>query len=84
MQLRKSEYGLADAPRAWWKKVEKHMTSQAWRTLTTEPCLWVKTTSDGRVYGLAIAYVDDFLIVVYEESADGLSALAGVRELYDR
>ena len=42
------------------------VTSEQWRTLTTDPCLWVKTSSDGRVYGLAIAYVDD-LIAVDEE-----------------
>ena len=53
------------------------MTSQGWRTLSTEPCFWVNTSSDGRVYALAVAYVDDFLIAVDEESADGLSALAG-------
>ena len=38
------------------------MTSQGWRTLS----------SDGRVNGLAFAYVDDFLIAVDEESANGL------------
>ena len=33
--------------------------------------------------GPAITYVDEFLLTADEESADGLSALAGVRELYD-
>ena len=59
------------------------MTRQRWRTFATEPCFSVKASSDGRVHGVAIAYVDDFVPVVDEESADGLSALAVVRELYD-
>ena len=70
VQLRKSVYGVTDAPRAWWERVEKDMTSQGCRTLTTEPCFWVKTSSDGRVHDLAIAYVDDVLIAADEELHD--------------
>ena len=80
VRLRKSVYGLADAPRARWERVEKDKTSQGWRTLTTETCFWVQSSSPGRVYGLETTYVDDFLIVVDASSADGLSALAGVRD----
>ena len=34
VQLRKSVYGLTDAPRAWWDRLEKDMTSQGWRNFT--------------------------------------------------
>ena len=63
--------------------VEKETTSQRWGTLTTEPCFEVKTSSEGRVHGLAIAYVDDFMTACDEESEDGLAAMRGVREQYD-
>ena len=39
-----------------------------WRTLTTEPCFWVKTSTEGEIESLAVAYVDDFMIGVNEES----------------
>ena len=41
VRLRKSVYGLIDAPRAWWERVETDMNRLKWRTLTTEPCFWV-------------------------------------------
>ena len=44
--------------------------------------LWVqKTSSEGRVHGLAVAYVDDFMNAVHEESADGLCIGWSVRAL---
>ena len=39
----------------------------------------VKTSSKRRVHGLAVAHVDDLTAAGDDESADGLSALAGVR-----
>ena len=42
-------------------------------------CFWVKTSSEGRVHCLAVAYVEGCLIAVDEEGTDGLSALGGVR-----
>ena len=61
VRLRKSVYGLIDAPRAWWERVETDMNNLKWRTLTTEPCFWVMTSVTGRIEGLAVAYVDDFI-----------------------
>ena len=68
MRLWKSVYGLIDAPRAWWERVETDMNKMRWRTLTTEPCFWVMTSAEGQIEGLAVAYVDDFLVAVCEES----------------
>ena len=59
VRLRKSVYGLIDAPRAWWERVETDMNKLQWRTLTTEPCFWVMTSTKGQIEGLAVAYVDD-------------------------
>ena len=64
VRLRKSVYGLIDAPRAWWERVETDMNKLKWRTLTTEPCFWVMTSVTGRIEGLAVAYVDDFIVAI--------------------
>ena len=68
VRLRKSVYGLIDAPRAWWERVETDMKRFNWRTLTTEPCFWVKTSMEGQIESLAVAYVDDFMIAINEGS----------------
>ena len=52
VRLRKSVYGLIDAPRAWCERVETDMNKLKWRTLTTEPCFWVMTSVTGRIEGL--------------------------------
>ena len=49
VRLRKSVYGLIDAPRAWWERVETDMNKLKWRTLTIEPCFWVMTSVTGRI-----------------------------------
>ena len=71
VRLRKSVYGLIDALRAWWERVETDMNKLKWRTLTTEPCFWVMTPVSGRIEVLAVAYVDDFMVAIHEESSVG-------------
>ena len=71
VRLRKSVYGLIDAPRGWWERVETDMNKLKWRTLTTEPCFWVTISVTGRIEGLAVASVDDFMVAIHEESPDG-------------
>ena len=68
VRLRKSVCGLIDAPRAWWECVETDVKRLKWRTLTTEPCFWVKTSTEGQIAAMAVTYVDDFMIAVHEES----------------
>ena len=75
-------YGLIDAPRAWWERVETDMNKLKWRTLTTEPCFWVMTSVTGRIEGLAVAYVDDFMVAIHEESPDGQRHFSDVKALY--
>ena len=75
VRLRKSVYCLIDAPRAWWERVETDMKRLYWRTLTTEPCFWVKTSMEGQIESPAVAYVDDFMIAINEESQHQPEAL---------
>ena len=54
-----------------------------WRTLTTEPCLWEKTSTAGQIESLAVAYVDDFMIAVHEESPLSQKHFTDLKALYD-
>ena len=64
VRLRKSVYGLIDAPIAWWERVETDIKKLKWRTLTTEPCFWVMTSTESQIEALAVAYVEDFVVAV--------------------
>ena len=83
VRLRKSVYGLIDAPRAWWERVETDMNKLKWRTLTTEPCFWVMPSVTGRIEGLVVAYVGDFMVAIHEESPVGQRHFSDVKALYE-
>ena len=83
VRLRKSVYGLIGAPRAWWERVETDMKRLNWRTLTTEPFFWVKTSTEGQIESLAVAYVDDFMIAVHEESPASHKHFTDLKALYE-
>ena len=59
------------------------MNKLKWRTLTTEPCFWVMTSVTGRIEGLAVAYVDDFMVAIHEESPVGQRHFSDVKALYE-
>ena len=59
------------------------MNKLKWRTLTTEPFFWVMTSVTGRIEGLAVAYVDDFMFAIHEESPDGQRHFSDVEALYE-
>ena len=83
VRLRKSVYGLIDAPRAWWERVETDMNKLNWRTWTTEPCFWVMTSAKGQIEGLAVAYVGDFVVAVHEVSPISQKHFTDVKALYE-
>ena len=59
------------------------MNKLRWRTLTTEPCFWVMTSVSGQIEGLAVAYVDDFMVAIHEESSVGQRHFSDVKALYE-
>ena len=83
VRLRKSVYGLVDAPRAWWECVETDLKRLNWRTLTTESCFWVKTSLEGQIDSLAVSYVDEFMIAVHEKSSICQKHVTDLRALHE-
>ena len=41
------------------------------------------TSVTGRIEGLAVAYVDDFMVAIHEESLDGRRHFSDVKALYE-
>ena len=49
----------------------------------TEPCFWVMTSVSGRIEGLAVACVDDFMVAIHEESPVSQKHFSEVKALYE-
>ena len=62
-KLKSCVYGLNDAPRAWYSRVNKEMLKRGATVSKYDSALflWYK---DGKLVGILAAYVDDLLIVV--------------------
>eukprot|EP00959_Pyramimonas_sp_CCMP1952_P412318 8640269-Pyramimonas_sp.AAC.1 len=53
IKLKKSVYGLVNAPRRWWSRARKDMEKLGWVESITEPCLWYLRDKNDKLCGLA-------------------------------
>ncbi|CAK0903294.1 unnamed protein product [Prorocentrum cordatum] len=63
--LKKSAYGLVQAPRAWHQAMNRKLKELGWRQLESDPCVWILTSpsTTGRpddIVAIALSRVDDF------------------------
>lgn len=82
VQLLKACYGLCNAPAEWHQSVTQAMLEAGFSRMATEPCAWRLMSPDGRVIGLAVAHVDDFLFTGDEEEPLYRNALAYLHEKF--
>ena len=61
-QLKKSLYGLKQALRQWYKKLDSFMVEHGYDRTASDHCVFVKKFSDGEVI-IFLLYVDDMLII---------------------
>lgn len=60
-KLNKTIYGLKQASKAWYDKIDKALTDLQFKKSLSEPCVYMKSGKTGDLIILAI-YVDDILI----------------------
>ena len=60
-KLRKCVYGLVDAARHWYDKVEDEVLATGCCVSEFDPCLFYKKNQAGEIVGLLTTQVDDFL-----------------------
>ena len=60
LQLGKAVYGLVNAPRVWWAKVNQVMARLGWIASSLEPGLWSLMSKHGRILALCCVHVDGF------------------------
>ena len=63
MRMRKSAYGLCDAPLLWYEEAASRLTKRRWRKHPLDQCCFMLTASkSSRLIGLLIMHVDDMLL----------------------
>jgi hypothetical protein len=66
--LKKSLYGLKQAPRNWYLLVSKFITGIGFKATVSDPCLFFRRSSSGRLI-LLFLFVDDFQVSFHREDA---------------
>ena len=73
-RLKKSLYGLKQASRAWYAKMDSYLLSQNFARCKSDPNVYMLRTVESLM--LLVLYVDDFLI-----SGNSTSTLAAVKRI---
>ena len=62
-RIRKGVFGLSDAPRRWYLRLNKSLIQQGWQRTTLDYACWVLWSPCGtRLDGVIISHVDDLLL----------------------
>lgn len=64
-KLRKSLYGLRQAPKCWFEKIDSIMKDLGFRRLGVDKCVFVNTTGKSPIY--VLLYVDDLLVACEDD-----------------
>jgi hypothetical protein len=60
--LLKAAYGLAEAPRAWWKRLRRELETCGWHAMELDECVMTMHALDsGKLVGIICVHVDDLL-----------------------
>ena len=62
LKLRKATYGLMNAPRRWYERVEADLTRMGWRKCRQDSCVYMLNDSRGALVATVAFHVDDFLV----------------------
>ena len=78
IQLRKGVFGLADAPRGWFKRLSRRFADRGWETSTTDQDTWLKFEGTGenrKLVGMVAGHVDDLLFAGFPEKFATLESI---------
>ena len=77
MKLKRAAYGLADAPRKWWQKLDRILTEAGWRESKLIRAMYYLWDKAGKLVGIrALAEADRnnaaaARVALVEEVAEG-------------
>ena len=75
-KIRKGVFGLADAPRQWYLKLNKSFLAAGWERTVCDHACWMLWSDDHtRLEGIVISHVDDLLLGGNKRAQDSLMAI---------
>ncbi|CAJ1401481.1 unnamed protein product [Effrenium voratum] len=60
-QLARVLFGLADAPREWWMRLDRTLRENGWVRTLIDGATWLKWSANNELEGIIVAHVDDLL-----------------------
>jgi hypothetical protein len=67
-RILKGVFGLADAPREWYLRLDRCMKEHGWTPLSSDAATWIRRGPEGKITGLIVGHVDDLLMTGDEEA----------------
>ena len=80
-RLRKSCYGLVEAPLEWYRSVNEFMLSLGLERSWSDPCMWL-WRPNGQLRGIISSHVDDFLFAGSSQDTEWEAILASIRKQF--
>ena len=80
-RLRKSCYGLVEAPLEWYRSVNEFMLSLGLERSWSDPCMWLWRPG-GKLRGIISSHVDDFLFAGCCKDKEWEAILASIRHKF--
>lgn len=83
MKLKKSAYGLADAPLMWYREASSRLIARGWKCHPLDQCCFIlseKTKGKATMVGMLVIHVDDVLITGDSSSVRYLEAIKNLKK----
>ncbi|KAE8252610.1 hypothetical protein A4X06_0g2063 [Tilletia controversa] len=61
LRMRRALYGYKQAGRLWWKKFDDMVKGMGFKSIASDPCIYIRTGDNGK-HTYLLLYVDDILI----------------------
>ena len=74
-RVRKGVFGLADAPRQWYLRLNRSLEAREWKRSLVDSACWMLWAADGSLDGVVVSHVDDLLLGGNQRAQDELHAL---------
>lgn len=74
-RVRKGVFGLADAPRQWYLRLNRSLEAKGWKRSLVDSACWFLWAADGSLDGVVVSHVDDLLLGGNQKAQDELHAL---------
>lgn len=74
-RIRKGVFGLADAPRQWYLRLNRALQERGWERMTMDYAGWLLWSKTGELEGMMLSHVDDLLMTGSKVAEEHLKSL---------